>query len=73
LPKSSTQTDVTADLEALESQLGKSAPKTSLIRELLTSVRHTIEGASGGVLAEHSEKIGDLVEKVEHLMRELPG
>jgi hypothetical protein len=68
-----TKGDVTADLDALESQLGKSAPKPPLIRELLTSVRHTLEGAGGGVLAEHADKIGDLVEKIDHVTGALPG
>jgi hypothetical protein len=65
--------DVTADLDALESQLAKSAPKPSLIRELLTSVRHALEGAGGGVLAEHADKIGELVEKIDHVTGALPG
>jgi hypothetical protein len=68
-----TSRDVTADLDSLESQLRRSTPKTSMIRELLTSVRHTLEGAGGGVLAEHADKIGDLVEKIEHVTRALPG
>jgi hypothetical protein len=68
-----TTVDVTADLNSLESQLGKSAPKPSVIRELLTSVRHTLEGAGGGVLAEHADKIGNLVEKIDHITRVLTG
>jgi hypothetical protein len=39
--------DVAADLDSLESQLGRSSPKPSVIRELLTSVRHTLEGRVG--------------------------
>ena len=40
---------------------------------LLTSIRHTLEGAGGGVLAEHADKIGDLVEKIDHVTGALPG
>jgi hypothetical protein len=67
-----TAADVNADLDSLESQLGKSTTKPSIIRELLTSVRHTLEGAGGGILAEHADKIGDLVGRIDHVTRALP-
>jgi hypothetical protein len=66
-----TTSDVTADLDSLERQLERSAPKPTIIRELLTSLRHTLESASGGVLVEHADKIGELVVKIEQVARSL--
>jgi hypothetical protein len=48
-------------------------PSWSPAVALLTSVRHTLEGAGGGILAEHADQIGDLVEKIDHATCALPG
>lgn len=65
-------TDADADLDSLESQLGRSEPRPRMIRELLTSVRHTLEGAGGGVVAEHADKIADLISKIDQVRDGLP-
>jgi hypothetical protein len=43
-----------------------------MIRELLTSLLDTLEGAGGGVLAEHADKIGGLVGKIDQVISRLP-
>lgn len=45
------KSDIDAHVETIRAQMGVSKPKISVIRECLTSIRHTLEGMAGSILA----------------------
>ena len=55
-------TSVAEDLGSVERQLKREDPPRGVARELLTSARHTLEGAAGGGVAEHADKLADVYE-----------
>jgi hypothetical protein len=57
--------DVAEDVAAAERQLERQEPRRGVARELLASVRHTLEGAAGGALAEHADKLEEVYDLLD--------
>lgn len=47
------KSELTADIDTIQSQILSSKPKTSIIRECLHSIRNIFEGVAGNILAPH--------------------
>lgn len=62
---------VAEDLDSVERQLNRENPPRAVARELLTSARHTLEGAAGGVVAEHADKVGNALELFDRVITSL--
>jgi hypothetical protein len=60
---------VYADLATADAQLGSPHPRIAVVREVLKSVQHTLEGAAGAVLA---PELADQLHRLGQLLAQLP-